>query len=272
MKIKNHKLFSKNLLQTQNKCDIVLSVIDEAFRRELEMRTEIKVTMKNIYKYEKPGYGYYASPVEAYIYTMTGEDGKTYIWKTTSVLFEKVECKKGQGYEYDSKTDKWYAHKDINRGDVIRIKATIKGESEYKGQPQTEVQRVVLVDRLVEAETKEQYIERKAEEQEQSLKDGDFIWEMPYRQYKSHYSDCETVRGSFRRTERGESLIKVIIRDGRLKASGVRGEHFKGYVFYFTYSDQYISAGYKAVCEENARKRLMADYPDAKNIKVEVYY
>lgn len=232
------------------------------------MRTEIKVTIKNIYKYEKPGYGYYASPVEAYIYTMIGEDGKTYVWKTTSVLFEKVESTKGNAIEHDSKTDKWYSHKDINRGDVIRIKATIKGESEYKGQPQTEVQRVVLVDRLVEAETKEQYIARKAEEQEQSLADGDIIWEMPYRQYKDHYADCETVRGSFRRTERGESLIKVIIRDGRLKASGVRGKQYYGYEFYFKNADgkEYRTC-YKAVSEENAKKRLLKEYPEATDIR-----
>lgn len=233
------------------------------------MRTEIKVTMKNIYKYEKPGYGYYASPVEAYIYIMTGEDGRTYVWKTTSVLFEKVECGRADAYEFDDKTNKWYAHNPINRGDVIRIKATIKGETEYKGQPQTEVQRVVLIDRLVEAETKEQYIARRAEEQEQSLADGDIIWEMPYRQYKDHYSDCETVRGSFRRTERGESLIKVIIRDGRLKASGVRWKHYNGYEFYFTdmTDGKEYRTCYRAVSEENAKRRLLKDYPEATKIR-----
>ena len=216
------------------------------------MRTETKVLVKTIYKYKKPGFGRYAYYEDAYIYVMADENSRTYVWKTTSVLDEDGNI--------------------INKGDVIRIKATIKAETKYKGQIQTEVQRVVLVARLAEAESKTEYLTRKAEEQKQSLNDGDIIWEMPYRQYKSSYADCETVVGSFRRTEDGKSLIQVIIRDGRCKPSGVRGEHFNGYEFSFTSNGKAYTITYKTVCEENAYRRLMGDYPEATNIKITAIY
>ena len=88
---------------------------------------------------------------------------------------------------------------------------------------------------------------------------------MPYRQYKEHYSDCETVIVSFDRHEdshgicHGDPTIKVIIRAGRLKNSGVRGKHF--YWFKFEDGNGRVLC-YRAVCEENARKQMTKGHPE----------
>ena len=84
---------------------------------------------------------------------------------------------------------------------------------------------------------------------------------MPYKQYKMHYSDCETVKGSFTRSDSryGGSTISVIIRKGRLKNSGVRGEHYSGYRFVNEIGQH---ATYRAVSVDNAERRINKDYPN----------
>ena len=69
----------------------------------------------------------------------------------------------------------------------------------------------------------------KEKEQLASLKDGDVILTMTYKNYKEHYSDCETLVNSFFRNGKEPASIKVIVRKGRLKNSGVRNEHFHSY-------------------------------------------
>jgi len=234
-------------------------------------RIEITVTMKGIYSYERPAYGYGIET--AYIYNMETEDGKAYVWKTTSFMTLRVESDKKNGMEYEEKTGKWFAHQKINKGDVIRITASVKGESEYKGQPQTELTRVKVVERTVAAKTweeikaeREAQKAQKAQEQLDSLQGEDFAWRMPYKQYKEHYNDCETVEGSFEKNRFG-SFITVIVREGRLKASGVRGEHYSGYEFYFMQDGKKHRTCYRAVKEENALRRLQKDFPDATDIQ-----
>ena len=76
---------------------------------------------------------------------------------------------------------------------------------------------------------------------------------MPYRQYKQHYADCETVPGSY---DKIEKKITVIIPDGRMKPSGVRGERFHDYQLFWTNADG--KSGYciyRAVSKSNAMKR-----------------
>lgn len=178
-------------------------------------RAEMKVKLVGDYQYDRhkyAGYGYET----VNIYKMADDNGNIYVWKTTS----------------------WLAFNDepINRGSVIVIVATIKGESEYKGEKQTEINRVNVKEVIemgksieqIQAE-REKAREAKKAEQLASIKGEDFIWTMPYKQYKERYADCETVIGSFYRPRFGTCLIDVIIREGRLKASGVRGKHFHSY-------------------------------------------
>lgn len=224
------------------------------------MRIEATVTMKGIYKYEAPAYTGYGYDTH-YIYNMVAEDGTVYVWKTTTFMSLKYEAE--NGCKTDAKGRSW-AYSLINRGDVVTIKATVKGEGEYKGQKQTELTRVKVVSRQFKAETYEEMIARKEAEkqaraaaQRASLKDGDRLWRMEYRQYKEHYADCETVEGSYEKRDRRPATIEVIIREGRLKASGVRGEHYSGYRLQNADGEQVV---YRAVKEENAIRRATKEF------------
>lgn len=178
-------------------------------------RVEMKVKLVGEYQYDRQKYAGYGYETVS-IYKMTDDDGTIYVWKTTS----------------------WLAYNDepINRGSVIVIAASIKGESEYNGEAQTELTRVKVKEVIemgksieqIQAE-REQARKTKRDEQMASLKGDDFIWRMPYKQYKERYADCETVIDSFNRPRFGTASIEVIIREGRLKASGVRGKHFHSF-------------------------------------------
>ena len=122
-----------------------------------------------------------------------------------------------------------------------------------------------MVEIIERSLTKEELDEIKAQEQMDSIREGDFIWRMPYKQYKEHYADCETIAGSFHDgcDSRGyrikEATIEVIIRAGRMKASGVRGEHFHSYKMKNKEGEIVF---YRAVCEENAMKRVNKEFPN----------
>ena len=176
---------------------------------------------------------------------MTDADGNVIVWKTSSFL-EAVESKPNGEFTYF-----------IRKGDKIKLTATVKAHGEYKGQTQTEVQRAKaeLIERAL---TKDELDAIKRKEQIDSLQAGDFIKRMPYRQYKGHYSDCETVTGSFvPMTEREPATIEVIIRNGRLKASGVRGKHYNGYCLE---NENGENVTYRAVSPENAIKRANKEH------------
>lgn len=79
------------------------------------------------------------------------------------------------------------------------------------------------------------------------------IIEMTYANYKKHYADCKTVKGSY---DERRKMIKVVIPEGRMKNSGVRGERFHSYELYLI--DEKGKEGYclyRAVCFENAVKQ-----------------
>ena len=222
---------------------------------EVGKRYELTLTLKKEYSF-KTYFGYREQ--ETYIYTMEDENGNVFVWKTTSII----------GMDTTDKNGRW-AFDGVYKNDTFKCKATVKEHSEYKGTEQTVLNRVKVL-RIDHVPTKAELDFIKRQEQLASLKDGDKVKEMPYRQYKAYYSDCETVAGSYREATPEEYMhtnvfatIEVIIRDGRLKKSGVRGEHFHSYqievdgVYHF----------YRAVSEENAIKRARKDYPEAKTIK-----
>lgn len=187
------------------------------------------------------------------IYSFRDDGGSKLIWKTSSVLKTK-EDKDGNCYY-------------IQKGDRVKITGTVKEHSTYKDEEQTVLQRVKVNEVIKKTLSYEEKKSIRQNEQLQSLKGKDFIWEMPYKQYKEHYSDCETIYGSYddhsREAGYGQYIpasIKVIIREGRLKNSGVRGKHFLSFVLESAATND--RASYKAVSEENALRRARKEFPD----------
>ena len=206
-------------------------------------RIQKKVTLTGEFQFSRKAFGGYRDE-EVHVYKMTDNEGVVYVWKTTAFL--KAETTIGD------KVDTYFPHK----GDVLAIRATIKGETEYKGELQTEINRVI-VDEII-SKYQEAVVEAKAEKQKQSIdvEAGDRIVEMFYRSYKQHYADCETISGSY---DEDFGTIKVIIRAGRMKPSGTRGKHYKGYELV---NEKGEHVTYRAVSEDNALKRAHKNYPD----------
>ena len=200
--------------------------------------------------YEVAGYGYNRYQTMN-VYKMQDEAGTIYVWKTTNLLAKDEQ----RFSEYG--TDLGIIPVLVTVGSTIRIKCTVKGISKYRDEEQTIINRVKVLEVIDRALTKEEKEEIKAAEQIESLKGEDFTWMMPYRQFKSHYSDCETVAGSYKIVD-GIPMITVIIREGRLKNSGVRGEHYSGYRFVNELGEHDT---FRAVSCENAEKRCNAAHP-----------
>lgn len=244
-------------------------------------RIQLSVEMKGIYSFEVPAYGY--GMETRYIYNMVGEDGTVYVWKTSKFWCCPIYGVDTIGHNTDSQ-GRAYVPSRIVKGDKLIITATVKGQEEYKGEQQTLLTRVKLVERVFHAESWEEAQERKAQERKQqkqeqlnSIKGGDMIWRMPYKQYKEHYSDCETVIDSYDNGEKAQSryaeaTVQVIIREGRLKASGVRGKHYHGYTFRFTFDGKTGTQTFRAISEETALKQLSKSFKGATDIELEKVY
>lgn len=212
-------------------------------------KVSCEVKMIRISEYTDYKFSYYGTT--HYIYVMRDSDDNVIVWKSTSIM--GFDIKEGIGFY------------SIKEGDAIRITGKVKSHDEYKGTKQTTLTRCKY-ELISKAPTKEEVEEQKRKEQLESLNDGDFIWkEMPYKQYKEHYADCETVVGSYRFDRYEGSMIDVIIRNGRLKNNGVRGQHFFGFQFR---TDEGHHVSYRAVCEENARKQLLKDYPNGESFEL----
>lgn len=195
---------------------------------------------------------------EMTIYKMVDEEENIFVWNTSGILRNPEIEKTG---------------KPISKGDTFQIKATVKGFGEYNGEKQIELQRVKVVEIIDQVETYAERQKRIEKEQMASLNEGDAIWYgMRYKQYKEHYSDCETIYGSFRKNDWGESFVDVILRTDRLKASGVRGEHYSGYEFFVYQNGEKIRTCYRAVNEENALRRCEKEYPEAEKIEAGKIY
>lgn len=218
-------------------------------------RFTAEVTYKKRFEYSTH-FTYYGESHN--VFKMEDEAGNCIVWDTTSWLEDKKFV------------DQFGSCRHIWEGSKLILTATVKEHKEYKGTKQTVISRPKF--QLVELAKspdeiqmeKEAEKKRKIEEQMETITSDDFIWEMPYKQYKEHYADCETIIDSYNSHEdsrvRIPATIKVIIRAGRLKNSGVRGEHFSGYEFT---SPEGKFTCYRAVSEENARKQLLKDFPEA---------
>lgn len=212
----------------------------------IKKRVSITVTLTNEYHYVNDTYSYYGT--DKYIYTFKDEDDNVLVWKTSTVIGMDVELENG-----------YYAYEPVRIGDKIEIKATVKEFSEYKGEPQIVINRVKVNAIVEKALTKEEKEEIKKNEQIASLADDDFLWNMEYRRFKNHYSDCETLAGSFEKHDGEPARITVIIRKGRLKPSGSRGFHYSGYQLKNEDGKMVV---YRAICEENAIKRANKEHPN----------
>lgn len=84
------------------------------------------------------------------------------------------------------------------------------------------------------------------------------IIRMRYRDYKNHYADCKTVEGSYSATSK---MIKVIIPEGRMKPSGVRGKSFMEYQLWCKdeVTGKCYGNCYRATSKENAMKQHIAN-------------
>ena len=233
-------------------------------------RITLTIEMKNIYSYERPAYGY--GTETAYIYSMEGTDGKACVWKTTTYFGFEVEDPDGWITKEKKGKEIVYRFDAVNKGDKLVITAGVKGESEYKGQKQIELTRVKVKERLFKGKTREELQAeyeaekaRKKQEQLDSITEKDVVWNMPYKQYKEHYSDCETVIDSFE-NRGGLKYITVIIREGRLKESGTRGRRYHSFLYSFEYEGKKTEEYFKAICEETAEKQIRRKYRGAENI------
>lgn len=216
---------------------------------EIGKKITVTVTYKNRTEYTDYKFSYYGTT--HFIHIFEDAEGNTIVWKSTNMV-EYIEDNECHFVPY---------------GSTVELSGSVKEHSIYKDTEQTVVTRCKF--KLIElAKTEAEIRQEKAKLQLDSLGKNDLVWEMPYKQYKEHYSDCETVAGSFNSHEdnhghcNGVPTIKVIIREGRLKNSGVRGQHFSGYEFT---SDQGKIVCYRAVSEENARKQMLKDFPNSIN-------
>lgn len=202
-----------------------------------QIKEKITVKVKIIKNYDylsSFGYNNYIN-----VYIMKDEQDNTYVWNTSSVV------------------------KGVKLGDLAEVTGTVKAHKEYKGEQQTELIRC----KFVVIESYEQKQKQRKQEQLNSLQNGDFIWEkMPYKQYKEHYSDCETIAGSYYKNEVNQSFIDVIVRNGRLKNSGVRGRMF--YTFVLQSPDKLETRWIHAVSEQNARKQLAKEFCNSGEFKL----
>lgn len=175
------------------------------------------------------------------LYKMQDENGEILVWKTSaSGLCMEVQDEDGRVVpDY------------VQKGDTAEIKATVKAFSEYKGEKQVELTRVKVLS-ITHMHATEKAIAAKKQAQAATIGEGDQVITMTYKRYKEHYADCETVAGSFEQAPFVQPTIKVIVRAGRMKASGTRGEHFAGYVLVNAEGKRIV---YKAICEENAIRR-----------------
>ena len=84
-------------------------------------------------------------------------------------------------------------------------------------------------------------------------------YRMKYSQYKKHYADCKTVPGTYDTIEKS---IIVLIPEGRMKKSGVRGQRYNYYRFsgIDKKTGGKVETTIKAITGENAVKQLLRDY------------
>lgn len=200
-----------------------------------------KLTLKKVLYFDNPFSYYDYNKIAMYIFV--DDSGRKFVWKTTGRA------------EYADLAP-------IAVDDTMELDATVKEETVYRGENQTVLTRCRkfrLVSRpaaVVETAEETETDEEKAEKQLASLSDGDIVMTLDYARYKKHYSDCERVAGSYRAYGKNNEiqLVDVIVRDGRLVKSGVRGKHYSLYCFYDIETES--GKDLVAISETTARRRL----------------
>ena len=78
---------------------------------------------------------------------------------------------------------------------------------------------------------------------------------MLYRRFKNSFADCETIPGSY---DKATKTIVVLLPNGRLKPSGVRGQcfHYMEFTGVENATGREVRCTIKATCRDNAIKRL----------------
>ena len=235
------------------------------------MRSELIVKLLGVYHYEKTpfcGYG-----VEYHnIYKMS-DDNNIYVWDTTTDMTVDVPYTGREGHHYHTdRKGNPIERVVVNSGACLKIRCTIIGDNDYKGEKQVKVNRVKVVELICNGKSEDEIEEERRKKDEDilnsqmaSLNEGDQVLSMTYANYKKHYSDCEKVRGSFT-VINGVARISVIVRKGRMVNSGVRGKSFRSYTICFKLESVPHKANFRAVSYENAVKQCRKLYP-----KCEVY-
>ena len=86
----------------------------------------------------------------------------------------------------------------------------------------------------------------------------DSVIRMSYRQYKTSYADCETVYDSY---DTITKTVDVIIPEGRMKPSGVRGKRFNTiWLFVGEDKDHLFKQGFRAVDYSHALRQAKRNY------------
>lgn len=224
-----------------------------------------KIQTEVIYKKSITVYNRFCSPYnysDSYLHIFEDAEGNELVWKTTSALSIQVPYTGKPGHHnFEDRKGNPIDYAPISVESKLSLSGTVKAHKQYKETDQTVLTRCKFS--IIEmAMTEEEKMEKKAKEQKESLKEGDFVWKMPYKQYKEHYSDCETLAGSY---DRDEKTVKVIIRSGRIKNNGVRGQIFFNVTFKL--SNGRIRC-YKAVSERTARNQLVKDLPEEKDAEI----
>ncbi len=125
--------------------------------------------------FERPAYAGFGRMETVHVYKFTGEDGKVYVWKTTNILSQTVYTEEetiieGWGRTWVDGRGRNYYHVFIPQESNIVFSASVKGETEYKGEPQTEITRVKVEKIIFRADSKEEKTARiEAEKEAKSL-------------------------------------------------------------------------------------------------------
>lgn len=136
---KQYEAVCKIIDDQQNKRDAVKLAIQDQKDRAQSLgvkaeRIETTVTVKTIKTVKAPSYSRWDNP-EAYLYIFCDADNNRLVLKTKSML---------------SNNDQLALYLDdpnaVKEGDKIAIKASIKAHTEYKGEKQTIIQRVKIME------------------------------------------------------------------------------------------------------------------------------
>lgn len=129
----------KEAVEEQKAYSKFLGVVSE--KRECVLTVDKRINV------ECPKFHYYDRSSQD-IYLMKDEEGNRIILKTKS--FVLVEYKDGDANEdhWTTSNDDGKVFRSLAKGDVIKAKFTIKAHTEYKGEKQTVIQRLKVVELL----------------------------------------------------------------------------------------------------------------------------